>query len=64
MELRKCPQCSSKLTPVVNSNNSMLNNDQFDSIRAGDCYCSKCPNNNRGKSGLCYWWENEVPKNN
>jgi len=38
----------------------MLNSDQFDSIKAGDFFCRKCPDNGRGITGLCYWWHYEL----
>ena len=55
-----CPTCGKPLTEVRYDSGSMLNRDQFDSIRAGDYFCASCPDNGRGKSGLCYWWKHEV----
>jgi hypothetical protein len=61
MNYPNCPQCGKELMPVVQSENSMLNSEQFDAIRAGDYYCKYCKGNERGKfENLCYWWENEV----
>jgi len=37
----------------------MLNDDQFDAIKAGDFYCDQCPGD-RGKSGLRYFWKAEL----
>jgi hypothetical protein len=38
----------------------MLNDDQFDAVRAGDWYCVKCPSNNRGNTPFRYWWDSEL----
>lgn len=56
----KCPACRGELTRVVG--NGMLNDDQFDSIKAGDWYCRACPENGRGKMNYCYWWSSELNK--
>jgi len=61
MKQQKCPQCGSPLQPVLQSPNSPLNRDQFDAVKAGDYYCETCPDNDRGKKLLCYWWERELP---
>ena len=57
----ECPQCGTRLSPVRQSYSSPLNEDQFNASKAGDWYCPECPSNDRGKSGLCYWWESELP---
>lgn len=54
----KCPACSGELTAIVN--NGLLNDDQFDSIKAGDFYCRSCPANGRGHLNYCYWWSSEL----
>ena len=55
-----CPQCKSPLHKVTQNRDSPLNRAQFDSCKAGDYYCEFCPDNGRGHSGLCYWWEREL----
>jgi len=55
----RCPQCGTDLLEVKQSN-GMLNDEQFDAVKAGDWYCTKCPSNDRGKTTLCYWWQREV----
>ena len=59
VENHKCPQCGGDLQPVRYPG-GYLNRDQWESIRAGDWLCELCPDNNRGKSGHCYWWDEEV----
>jgi len=56
-----CPQCVGPLVEVVQSSNSMLNAEQFESQKAGDYYCPTCPDNDRGKDNKCYWWLRELP---
>lgn len=41
-----------------------MNNEQFDSVKAGDWYCQVCPDNGRGESGLCYWWDKDLEEAN
>lgn len=55
-----CPTCGTRLEKVRQSAESSLNAYQFLAIRAGDWYCKTCPDNSRGKSGLCYWWDREI----
>jgi hypothetical protein len=38
----------------------MLNDDQFDAIRAGDWYCNTCPSNGRGNTPYRYFWNREL----
>ena len=54
-----CPGCGSKLEKVIQSQNSMLNSEQFDAIKAGDYFCRICKGD-RGKSGYRYYWKNEL----
>lgn len=56
-----CPQCSGPLKRVRQSPGSALNKDQFNAVKAGDWYCEACPDNDRGRAGLCYWRERELP---
>lgn len=55
-----CPMCGAQLDKVRNHAGSMLNDDQFDSVKAGDWCCMTCPSNNRGRSGYAYFWDKEV----
>lgn len=55
-----CPQCGKRLERVRMSDNCMLNQYQFDAVKAGDWYCKACPGNDRGTKPLCYWWDREV----
>ena len=69
----KCPQCGGRLWPVRKPSESMLNDDQdalakalralvdkvFDSIRAGDWYCEKCPGK-ESNTGYKYFWDKEL----
>jgi hypothetical protein len=54
-----CPECGTELRAVTNDG-GYLNDDQFDSVRAGDWYCFRCPGNGRGRSGYRYYWDREV----
>lgn len=38
----------------------MLNDDQFDSVRAGDWYCDACPSNGRSHTKYRYFWNREI----
>lgn len=59
---QKCPQCGGPLEAVRQSGKLSLNPDQWAARRAGDYYCPACPDNGRGVSKLCYWWEDELPE--
>ena len=54
-----CPRCGKPLKRVRYPSGSMLNEDQFDSQRAGDWYCESCPGD-RGNTGYRYFWSNEL----
>lgn len=58
-----CPKCGQALKKVLYPNGSMLNEYQWESIRAGDYYCESCPDNGRGNDKLCYWWKSELTEN-
>jgi hypothetical protein len=58
----KCPNCGTKLKPVPRSRN--LNSFQWASVKAGDWFCETCPDNGRGKTGLCYWLDEELEEHN
>lgn len=57
----KCPQCGGELQRVRQESPRMLNDYQFDAVKAGDWYCESCPPN--GRSALnkyAYFWQHEV----
>ena len=60
----ECPSCGKELKPVMQDANSALNADQFDAIRAGDYYCSYCPEDKgtakTSKTGYAYFWKKDV----
>jgi hypothetical protein len=56
--MKKCPQCEQPLDRVPASRN--LNSEQWDAVKAGDYYCKSCPDNGRGQTGLCYWFDSEL----
>lgn len=56
---KKCPKCKSELKCVTNPCGSMLNDEQFDAIKAGDYYCDSC-HGNRSDSGFRYFWKKEL----
>lgn len=56
----ECPTCGVPLHRVRRESGSMLNADQFDSVKAGDWFCDTCPNNGRGSPDFCYWWDSEL----
>lgn len=55
----KCPNCSKPLKEVPR-HSKWLNDDQYEASKAGDWFCENCPDNGRGNSGLCYFWDREV----
>lgn len=59
----QCPQCGSPLTEVPRRSN-WLNADQYAASKAGDWFCESCPDNGRGNSGLCYFWDSEIESHN
>lgn len=54
-----CPTCRGPLEAVRYEQGSMINREQFDSIRAGDWYCTACPGT-EAKSGYKYWWDKDL----
>lgn len=54
-----CPGCRGELVEVPR-HGKWLNDEQWAASKAGDWFCRKCPDNGRGKTGLCYWWDREV----
>lgn len=57
----RCPQCDGPLEQVRYPSGSMLNRDQFDSVRAGDFFCKACKGTN-AKSGYEYWWKSDLQR--
>lgn len=62
MKQEVCPQCGGNLVGITYPNDSPLNRYQWEAVVAGDFYCPACPDNERGKSGYCYWWKHELPE--
>lgn len=57
----RCPKCRGEVVTVTNDGRGMLNDEQFDSVKAGDVYCEKCPPNDRANKNVrCYWWRSEL----
>lgn len=56
-----CPDCNEKVFKVKQSENSMLNREQFDAAKAGDWFCVKCASD-VSHTGYKYFWDNEVIK--
>lgn len=55
-----CPRCGCTLGKVTYPRDSMLNEEQFDAVRAGDWYCTVCPSNGRGNTSYRYFFDNEL----
>lgn len=56
---RVCPQCFSPLKGVTQSQNSPLNEYQFDAVKAGDYYCALCKGD-ESNTGFKYWWTRDL----
>lgn len=56
---QSCPQCSRPLYRVTRDPDSPLNEDQFDSVRAGDWYCTSC-RGTEARTGYKYFWVREL----
>jgi hypothetical protein len=59
-----CPVCGAALAAVKNTG-GYLNDDQFESVRAGAWYCDNVAVDHgehakRGHSGFAYFWSREV----
>lgn len=54
-----CPKCEQPLKKVEYPSDSMLNRDQWMSVRAGDYYCT-CHNNHTGNRPYAYFWEKDL----
>lgn len=52
-----CPECGEELNIVPDS--KCLNPEQYDSVKAGDYYCTNCKGD-RGKTGFRYYWKEEL----
>jgi hypothetical protein len=57
-----CPKCKVPLAEVPRHSRS-LNDDQYAAVKAGDWYCTTCPDNGRGTTGFCYWTDAEIEAN-
>lgn len=55
-----CLQCGVELRKVTPSPGSPLNQDQFDSIKAGDWYCADCKGDEAKGTAYKYWWNREL----
>ena len=56
----RCPNCGKTLTKIRYPSGSMYNREQWESMKAGDWVCEACPGNDRGMSGMCYFWTREL----
>lgn len=63
LPITACPQCKGSLKKVTYPSDSVLNRDQFDSVRAGDWYCTNCKGT-EASSGYKYWWHGDLGKSN
>lgn len=55
-----CPACGQALAGVrYPEGRTPLSREQWESQRAGDWWCSLCPDNGRGKNGA-YYWQSEI----
>ncbi len=54
-----CPECDKPLSEVKRPSGHYLNEDQYDSTKAGDFCCETCKGD-RGKSGFRYYWRHEL----
>lgn len=52
-----CPDCDSKLHKVIND--SAFNDEQFDSMKAGDYFCQQCEDPST-KTGFQYFKESQL----
>jgi hypothetical protein len=57
--MKKCPKCGKELVEITYPFNSMLNEEQFDAVKAGDYYCEKCQASTL-PNGCSYFWESEL----
>lgn len=58
-KLPLCPDCGDVLHRVAYPGGSMLNEEQFADVRAGDWYCDQCKGD-RSKTGFRYFWNREL----
>lgn len=54
-----CPTCGTKLQRVRNDT-AYLNDDQFDSVRAGDWFCTTCKDPSKRSAYRYFWTLKEV----
>lgn len=58
----ECPTCGGLLNRVRQGGNSMLNEYQFDAVKAGDYYCTACKGEEAQGSTYKYWWNRDLVK--
>lgn len=64
MDEHNCPGCKNPLSEVKQSHSQILNQYQFDAIKAGDYVCkSGCKGRRAKKNGWRYYWEYELNEN-
>lgn len=60
---KRCPSCGGSLK-IVEQTRFFLNSEQWDSTKAGDYYCDKCPESagkaGKSKAGYAYFWERQA----
>jgi hypothetical protein len=60
IEAMKCPDCNSALQRVRQDEYSMLNSEQFDAVKAGDWFCTRCPSDGKARTGYRYFWNHDL----
>ena len=55
---KRCPVCNIQLMEVRQAEGSLLNEQQWAAVRAGDYYCQNCPPDKDMR--YKYWWKKEV----
>jgi hypothetical protein len=54
-----CPACGTELREVLYPPGSLLNRDQWNTVKAGDYYCIICTSD-RCATGYRYYWKREL----
>lgn len=60
MSAPNCPKCGAGLMRVCYPIDSYLSRDQFESVKAGDWYCTRCADSST-RSGYTYFWDKDLP---
>ena len=55
-----CPKCGDELVRVEYPRGSYLSRDQFESVKAGDWFCTQC-SDDKAMSGYAYFWDKDLP---